>query len=195
MPDAETYGEDTEGKSRIVTLNQLYREVNLLLKLVETRLDGMDKAQTIFKDDITRVPTELDRRVATLKELYQEKFESIETQFKERDTRTEQISKQSEVAINAALQAAKEAVEKQNQSSALAISKSEASTTKQIDQIGLQIAAAAKSTDDKFTDLKDRITMLEGQKKGVADGWGFLVGAIGLLATIGAIITMFIAKP
>jgi cation transport regulator ChaB len=195
VPDTEPYSDKREGKSPIVTLNQLYREFSLLLKLVETRLDGMDKAQELFKDDLTRVPTELDKEISHLKDLYEEKFRSIETQFRERDTRTEQISKQSEVAINAALQAAKEAVEKQNQSSALAISKSEVSFTKQFDQIGDRISAAVKSTDDKFTDLKDRITMLEGQKKGVADGWGFLVGAIGLLATIGAIITMIISKP
>ena len=47
---------------------------------------------------------------------------------------------QIEVAVDAALQAAKEAVGEQNKSNALAIAKSEATFTKQIDQIGVLIS-------------------------------------------------------
>jgi hypothetical protein len=177
-----------------LTTQQLQRELTLLRELIETRLAAMDKAQKIFEDNLTRVPTDTDKQISHLKELHEEKFRSIEIQFRERDNRTEQNSKQSELAINAALQAAKEAVEKQNQSSAIAISKSENATTKQLDQIGFQIQAIAKSSDDKIADLKERLTMQEGQKKGLGEGWGMLVGALGFLIAIGTLITMFISK-
>jgi hypothetical protein len=57
-------------------------------------------------------------------------------------------------------------VGEQNKSSALAIAKSEASTVKQIDQMGLPITTQAKAVDDKFSDVKDRLTRIEGRDVG-----------------------------
>src|ERR1019366_3298738 len=113
-----------------------------------------------------------------------EKFSSIQKQFSERDVRTDQSSKDSKVAVDAALQAAKEAVGEQNKSSALAIAKSEASTDKRIDQMGQLMMSGAKSVDDKFTDLKDRIALIEGRGTGVKDSWGYLVGLMGVLIAL-----------
>jgi hypothetical protein len=174
---------DERSDPTLLTTQQLQRELQLLEERFNIRLAGMDKAQELFRDDLTRVPTQLDKEISHLKELYDEKFHSIGIQFEERDTRMEQNSKHSQDAVNAAFQ-----------SSNQAISKSEISFTKQIDQIGDRITQSSKSADDKFTDLKDRLTMLEGQKKGVADGWAILIGAVGLLATIGALITLFVTK-
>jgi len=73
------------------------------------------------------------------------------------------------VAVDAALQAAKEAVGEQNKSSALAIAKSETSTTKQIDQLVAQIASQTKNFDDKIGDVKERLTRIEGGAVGHKD--------------------------
>jgi hypothetical protein len=123
---------------------------------------------------------------------HEEKFNSVQVQFAERDTRTEQTSKDSKVAVDAALQAAKEAVGEQNKSSTLAIAKSEAATTKQIDQISVIINTMAKGLDDKIDDIKTRLTSIEGRAKGLGDGWGYLVGAIGTLIAIAGVIMMFV---
>lgn len=126
----------------------------------------MDKAIELLQSTADDFPGRMDEKIASLKSVHDERFASIETQFLERDTRTEQTSKDSKVAVDAALQAAKEAVGEQNKSSALAIAKSEAATTKQIDQIGVIIQTTTKGVDDKIDDIKGRLQAIEGQKIG-----------------------------
>ncbi len=93
--------------------------------------------------------------------------------------------------MDAALQAAKEAVGEQNKSSALAIAKSEAATTKQIDQLAGVIQTMTKAFDDKVGDVKDRLTRIEGAKQGMSAGWGLLIGAVGLVAAALAVLGHF----
>jgi len=219
----------------LLTTQQLIREMASLRELLETRLDGMDKAIMLIQAQADRIPSStdialqrlqelldnklanvqaqfdardraVDRAVTTaleaqkatmllqnsslnesvsrLQELHNEKFESIATQFRERDVRTEQASKDSKVAIDAALQAQKEAVGKQNEANSAAISKSEAAFVKQIDQIGILISTMTKGTDDKIGDIKDRLTTIEGLKKGASELWIVLVGAIGIIISV-----------
>lgn len=171
-------------------LSHVEKQINGAKEVIETRLEGMDKAITLLQGLTDKVPAQVESAVERLQELHAEKFASIATQFAERDTRTEQTSKDSKVAVDAALQAAKEAVGEQNKSSALAIAKSEAATTKQIDAIGSLIAAQAKGTDEKIDDVKARLQAIEGQRKGMSDGWGYIVGAIGALAGLAGIVSL-----
>ncbi len=133
-----------------------------------TRLDEMDKAEDLIHKAIDKIAEDVDRNVVNLRTLHEEKFRSIQTQFAERDVRTEQSAKDSKVAVDAALQAAKEAVGEQNKSSSLAIAKSETATTKQIDQLGVLITSTTKTTDDKIDDIKQRLTTIEGRANGVS---------------------------
>ena len=133
------------------------------------RFEGMDKAIELLQVVTDRQPVTVDHKVNNLKVLHEEKFSSIQTQFTERDVRMEQTSKDSKVAIDTALLAAKEAVSEQNKSSALAIAKSEAATTKQIDQQGVLITTTTKGLEDKIDDLKERILGIEGTGRGVSD--------------------------
>jgi hypothetical protein len=98
-----------------------------------------------------------------------ERFERIDVQFTERDKRTEQLSLASSTAIAAALQAAKEAVGEQNRSSALAIAKSENSTTEALRQLQTLFQTASKGTDDKINDLKGRLDRGEGLQIGTRE--------------------------
>jgi hypothetical protein len=165
---------------------------NLTRDVLQTRLDGMDKAITLLQDTADKFPARIDEKIAALREVHEqrfsalidthlEKFSSIQTQFRERDVRTEQSSKDSKVAVDAALQAAKEAVGEQNKSSALAIAKSETSTTKQIDQLAASIQQMTKAFDDKVMDVKERLTRIEGVGAGASALWGYVAGAVGLL--------------
>jgi cation transport regulator ChaB len=173
-----------------------------LRELIETRIDGNDRAITLLREIQTRFPSEADKGIEHLKELAEEKFNSIQVQFKERDTRTEQSSKDSKVAVDAALQAAKEAVSEQNKSNALSASKSEAATTKLIDQLSVNAVLSSKAADDKIGDLKDRLTLIEGRTVGLdkaahksTDSSSFYVSIaavlIALLAGVGGLVTTF----
>ena len=174
----------------VLTTDQVRREIQMLRDVLETRLAGSDKAIELLQASTDKFPTFVKNAVNELKELHEEKFRSIAVQFVERDTRTEQTSRDSKVAVDAALQAAKEAVGEQNKSSALAIAKSEASTTKQIDQITVLIQSTAKGTDDKIDDLKTRMTAMEGVRAG---GGASLAVVFSVVSALGSIVAILIA--
>ncbi len=144
------------------------------LSMLMTRLDGMDKAIVLLHTDTDRhvdvanaqLQKLLEEKISSIIRQFDEKFHSIATQFTERDIRTEQTARDSKVAVDAALQAAKEAVGEQNKSNALAIAKSENTFTKQIDQIGVLIATLQKSIDDKIDDIKARLGNMEARQEG-----------------------------
>ena len=151
-----------------LTTAMLLREVSNLEEKINVRLEGMDKAMTIFSNNITRVPTDTDKQIGHLKELHDEKFNSIQIQFQERDRRSEQSAISAKVAVDAALQAAKELGNEQNKSAALAISKSEAATTKQIDQQGELLRNMEKALNERIDDLKNRLALSDAQLLGLA---------------------------
>ena len=172
MPRQASEGNLVNGGSRpvpdptVLTTQALMREITGLREILETkaagdrgiieaRLKGMDRAVELLQAIADRMPTDIQGRVEDLERLHEEKFRSIQVQFSERDTRAEQTSRDSKVAVDAALQAAKEAVGKQNEASDRSIQKSETATTKQIDQQGLRI-----------DDLKERLTRIEGEGRG-----------------------------
>ncbi len=161
--------------------------------VLETRLEGMDKAIDLFHRQTDLFPTKVLAGVENLKTLHQEKFDSIATQFQERDTRAEQTSRDSKVAVDAALQAAKEAVGEQNKSNALAIAKSEATFTKQIDQIGVLVTSMGKGFDDKVDDIKGRLQAMESQRKGAGDVWAIWFAATGFAIGIGGVLVTAIS--
>jgi len=157
--------EDAEEKTKD-GFSKSHESLQLVKNIIETRLTGMDKAIELIQSLSDKFPVRIDEKIKSLEVVHAEKFNSIEVQFTERDVRTESSARDSKVAVDAALQAAKEAVAEQNRSSALAIAKSEASTVKQIDQLGLLIQSGTKTMDDKFDDMKQRLTRLEGTKEG-----------------------------
>lgn len=176
----------------VLTTAQLLRTVEGLREVIEARLVGVNEGFALLRGGIDGQPQAIADAIRHLTELQNEKFESIRLQFIERDARTAQTSLDSKTAIAAALQAAKEAVGEQNKSSALAIAKSEAATTKQIDQIGKTMDTGLAGLNDKIEDgkltataLAQRVTASESSGKGVHEGqvnlWGWIVGGVGLI--------------
>lgn len=152
----------------------------------------MDKAIQLLQTSSDRLPGFVKEEVDHLRVLHEEKFASIAVQFAERDTRTEQTSRDSKVAVDAALQAAKEAVGEQNKSSALAIAKSETATTKQIDQIGSLISTTSNAFNDKVDDIKGRLTIIEGKALGGSASLAIIFSVIAALAAIGSVIAVML---
>lgn len=177
------------------TMQQLLRDVAASREIIEAKIEGFhsgidirfkdrDRAIELLQHATNKIPELIAEQVFHLRVLHEEKFSSIATQFLERDTRTEQTSRDSKVAVDAALQAAKEAVGEQNKSNAQAISKSEASFTKQIDQIGQAVSTMGKTIDDKIDDVKSRIQAIESQRKGQGDIWHVWFGVTGIVVAM-----------
>jgi len=186
-----------------VELGASDKGVELLRTIIETRLNGMDKAIELLQDSANRLPARIDEKISALREVHDkkfdamsdthaEKFSSIQTQFKERDVRAEQTQKDGKVAVDAALQAAKEAVAEQNKSNATATAKSESATTKLIDQLSGSIQTMAKGVDDKFNDVKDRITRIEGSGTGTREAKTDMRLAVGLVISLGVAVLALI---
>lgn len=145
---------------------QWRRDLDSFADIVNTRIDGMDKATDLRMKHSDEMPSLVRDAVEHIKELYVEKFDSIALQFSERDIRTIQAQVASSDALAAALQAAKELVNAQGEASAAAAVKSETSFTKQIDQIGTIIQTLEKALDARITELKERIDRGEGSESG-----------------------------
>jgi hypothetical protein len=174
----------------VLTTQQLQREIMALREILEARLAGNDKLAALLQAQMDQKSSYTNAEVGHLRTEHEEKFKSIATQFTERDIRTEQTARDSKVAVDAALQAQKEAAGAQNESNAASISKSEAAFTKQIDQIGVIINTTTKGTDEKIEDIKTRITQIEGRSAGHGETWGYVIGAIGLMIGLASVIMM-----
>ena len=93
-----------------------------------------------------------------------------------------------------AFAAAKEAVAEQNKANLAANAKMELSFTKQVDAINTLISTISNSSDGKIDDLKARVGLLEGGKKGSSDAWGFLVGIVGMIIALATVIIEFVGR-
>jgi hypothetical protein len=152
-----------------LTTEQLRRELSALREILTARLDGMDRATTLLSETVNRTPTVIQTEIKHLRELSEEKFDSVALQFQERDVRTAQASGAADDALKAALQAAKELVGAQGDAAAAAAVKTETSFTKQIDQIATIISTLEKAMDARITELKERIDRGEGSSAGVLE--------------------------
>lgn len=169
-----------------LTTAQILREISWLRELLEGRMTASDKAVALLQATMDKSPS-----VAELFAKHEEMFRGIDLQFRERDVRTDQLASQAKIAIDAALQAQKEAVAQQNESNSLAIAKSEASSIKQMDAINVLISASTKALDDKIGDLKDRLGTVEAKSVGKTEGLS-MVGAIvlGAFAVIAVLVSV-----
>jgi len=160
---------------------QIIRENFWLREVIEARLTAQDTALKLLQAFADRSPTtnDVQHEVARLREVAMQKFDGIKTQFSERDTQLDKASQNLDAQTRDAFAAAKEAVGEQNKANAMAIAKSEAAFTKQIDLLTDTIKALAKQIEDKsdanskamdgkLADIKERITIIES-KTSVSD--------------------------
>jgi len=186
VPDPTKLTTDAVGAAE----DRLRREMSTLREIIEARILALENDAELRLVNIREIRPQTERQVKHLQELHDEKFTSIELQFKERDVRTDQAASASKQALDAALLAAKELVGQQNTANVEAAAKAEASFTKQIDQIGVIISTLEKAITDRILELKERIDRGEGQGQGersqkveTRSSNTFVLGAIGLAFT------------
>jgi len=162
------------------------------IKLAQEAADRQPSAESVEKS------------VTALAELFEEKLNTIRTQILERDAQKETAAKDVKSAVDAAFAAAKEAVGEQNKSNALAITKSETSTMKQIDQIGVNIEGLARSVNDKINDIKDRVAAHDvlirtgtssvlGRSEGISSMGAIILGLVSSVSALAAVAAVVIA--
>jgi hypothetical protein len=180
------------------TIEQLQREVSALKELHGVRLEAMDKAIKIAHEDLVRVPTDVQKAVSALHDvlmetfkIHDEKFSGVQRQFEERDVRSDKTAELNQKALDAALLTAEKAVSKQQESFTVATTKSEASFTKQIEALGVQLTSIVKTNDDKFSDFRQSISRLDttyaalqSRAAGHGDTWGYIVAGIVVVGII-----------
>lgn len=120
-------------------------------------------------DPSTLTTAALLREVAHLADLFTEKFKGIDQRFTD-----------NKLALDAALAAAKEAVEK-----------SEIAFAKQIDRILETIAVMDRAHGAQIADLKGRLDRGDGTGAGRGQVWGYVVALIGVLVGIAGVIAAY----
>lgn len=169
-----------------LTTAMLLREIANLSEKIGTRLDAMDKAMTLFQENLTRVPTEVQKEVGHLKELHGQRFSSVEQ-------RQETDKKAAEDALKVALQAQKELAGAQDTANAAAITKSQDATDKQVDGIKAMASAGFKSLDDKIAIINGRLDRGEAGPIAVREQRVDRRMDSGLLVSLGSLLVAAVA--
>ncbi len=148
---------------------------------IRQRFVDIDRATSLPNDTVNRAPTDAQTAVRNLGGIIDERFESIRTQFKERDTRQERESRDNRVAVDAALSAQKEAAAKQEETFKESIGKSEKGTAETIAKLQALTSSQDNALSDKIDDIKERVQRIESTKVGsdeTKDRTGLAVGSV-----------------
>ena len=167
--------------------------VNARFATLEERLKGMDRAADVLSETVNRTPTDIQKEVAHLRDLFDQRFDAVAGQFKERDVRSERESRDNKVAVDAAFAAQKEAAAKQDEANSKAIDKSERATNETIVKNADSATAATKALSDKVDDLKERLSIVESARIGAHDQrLETRQGASATYAFVGIVITVIL---
>jgi hypothetical protein len=179
VPDPTTLTNELVSKQTAALREVLEAKIDGLAALMKGQFEAQDRATkllekwrdvlpTEIKAEVTHLNDLLEQKITRLAEVTDQQFKSVQTQFIERDKRTEQLSLADKTAIAAALQAQKEAAGAQNESNSTANTKMELNFSKLIEQMAARVDVSAKNTDDKINDVKSRLDKGEGRSS-VAD--------------------------
>jgi polyhydroxyalkanoate synthesis regulator phasin len=149
------------------TAATLRREIAYGREIIETRLSGNDEATRLRLGEIDKIwPGEVERLVGHLKEIHVTDIRNILDRFAANDAATRLAADTSQKALDAALLQAAALVRQQNEANDRAATKVEASFSKLIDQLGVQIQTEGKARDARVDEIKERVVALESQRTG-----------------------------
>lgn len=197
MEPMPTSSRDRELRDDLLMRMQSVRE------LIETRLNASDKAVEILAENVNRVPTLLDRTDANIRELFKQKLDALAELTDERFEGLKIAFREDKIAASTAVSAAFAAQEKlsvaQNLSNTAAISKSEASTTKELESLDGKISALKEAMASDIRNLEGRLNRGEGSQVGERQaasdnhaGTMQMLGVIGGIVSVLALIAMII---
>jgi hypothetical protein len=65
-----------------ITQQAIDKAIDAAFQIIIARLDAMEKAQDLFQADLTRVPTTVDRQIAALRDLVEQRFSGMDTDIR-----------------------------------------------------------------------------------------------------------------
>lgn len=136
------------------------------LSVLMQRLDGIDRATELAR---TNLPVVVDEQVKHLKELLLEKFDSVQTQFRERDVRTERESRDNTVKVDAAFAAQKDSAAASLATILAAIAENKDTNEKSVGKLESNILQLVAGLSDKIEDVKTATTENRQQINSVID--------------------------
>jgi hypothetical protein len=147
----------------------LHEYVDGQIGIIQERLRGIDTATQVLNETVNRVPTDMQKEVTHVRQITDEKFESVSIQFRERDTRQEREARDNKVAVDAAFAAQKEAAAKQDEANAKAINKSELATAETINKLAELFKTTTDALRRDLDDIKLAVGDIQARRLGVAD--------------------------
>lgn len=157
----------------------------------EKHLQANDSALRELKEFIVTGREGIKMEIQLLKSYHDESTRVIENRIDLLDKESSRRVNDAKSAVDAMFGASKEAVAEQNRTNNLAISKSESAFADQIRQLNINLQTINGAINDKIDDAKNRISLLETSSKaveahsgGIKDMWGYVVGIVGVFATI-----------
>jgi len=147
--------------------DELRREIQCLREIIETGLSARDKAILLLEAAHTQIPTQITEAVCHLREMMEQRLIMVEIQFQERDTRAQADMAASHLRVDAAFEAQRALVASHNANITQALVRIEATANKQIDSLITLLQTSAGATDSKISDLKERLTLIEGRTAGI----------------------------
>ena len=146
------------------------REIDFRLQIINTRLDAIDTATRLMQDWRETLPGRLDDAMSCYKDVVNQRFktteerfhlvevqfQNVQSQFLERDTRSDMMAQSGEKNIASALAAAKELVSAQNIASANAIDTNGRDTDKRIDTTVQLLQSTTAALDERIAALTEQ---------------------------------------
>jgi len=147
-------------------------------------------------DPTTLTTQQLNVAIDNLRSLLSTRIDADQRLNDERHKASEQQrleqKEDTKIAVDAALQAQKEAVREQTSASDRAIAKSEAATTKQQDQQAATTRTEIAGVNSAIGDLKERVGAIESVKQGARENTAGIYAAIGGVGAILLIVVMLV---
>jgi hypothetical protein len=151
--------------------------------LIDQRLDDLDRAIKLAADQLRDIPdSDRDARCRMAKDFTKQvqgkcdwvmaQIEVVATRMNEKFIAIDGQFDAAKTAVDAALAAAKEAVAEQNKANSAAIKVSEGNTKEQLTSLGQVSGANFKAMEDKITDARDRLTVIEALTRGIKQAGG-----------------------
>jgi len=189
------------------------------VEVIVTRLNAIDEITRGLAGSLERMPGERQAEILHLRELQDEKFDSVQTQFrangvavdaafaaqKEAAARQDEANAKaidkSEKAVDVAFAAQKEAATKQDEANAKAIDKSERATAETITTNQALVTSRTDALVKSLDEVKLQISKIESTKAGIGESTAsnraniaVLISVAFFVITIVGIILTFIPK-
>jgi hypothetical protein len=134
------------------TLDQSRREIGMLDRLVDTKLEGIKDVNSLLKDFNALIFQHIRSELESFSLLEEEKFKAINGQFSQRD-----------LALLAAFAAQEKLAIAQQQANNDLAQRTELNMTKQLETQGGKITMVEKSLGENTSDLKERLQASENR--------------------------------